>query len=353
MKKRILYSLAGVCTLLFTLTACENLDELSNLGLRPHILAPALKTEIDIYDFERLLTQTTEYEVAINQLPLGNTPFPFFPKTTIPGKLPSEYLNIFEIANKIALDTLRATLSFDNIFPVPIEPNTRIVLRDSANPSKVLLNHVINRSVPSGDNYEFQLIRSSDIITSTLELYMEDLTLGSGTNVTFNDDDIFVLKVSVDLIDLNYVELKNDVSYSDVAIHPFNINIPDAADTSAYSGSLSIFLTNKYPAGFLLQMDLLDENENTVFKVFGDSSLFVENAPVDPNTGVVIGETIADKLKFIKVEDISNLNNVKKMRVGVTLKTPSSPNKLILSEITTIDMLITADIQVDPSKSNK
>lgn len=354
MKKQILYSLACVCAFLFSLTSCENLDDLSNLGLRPHILAPALKTEIDIYDFERLLTQNTQYEVAISNIPTAPTiialPFPGYGPSS---ELPPEYLNIFDIAHTIVLDELVATISFNNIFPVDILPNTTIVLKDSTTGTP-FLTHVLTEPVAPGATYSIPVKKSNLTISSTIALSMDKLTLASSTTpVLFSNDD-FILNLNVHLIDLDYVQLKNDVSYADVAIHPFDINIPNAEDTSAYSGSLSIFLTNKYPANFELKMDLLDENENLVYQIFGDSALFVAHAPLNDDGTVKLDQaTESSKIDFISVSDINNLNSVKKMRVGVVLKTPSAPSKLILSEITSIDMLVTADIQVDPSKSNK
>lgn len=351
MRKSTLLSCAAILSLLFTFTSCEDLDELADLGLRPHILAPVLKTEIDIYDFEKLLTQTTDYEIS-----MGNIPFPtgvnipVFPGFGPSPELPAEYLNIFDIANEIVLEELIATISFNNTFPTAILEGTTIILKDSTNGNEIL-THVlpVGTKVQPGETYSIPVNKEDISISSTIAISMDKLTLDQGTNVTFSNED-FVVIVDVELIDLDYVNLKNNVSYEDIAIQAFDLNISDAADTSAYSGSLSIFLTNKYPAGFNLKMDLLDENNQTVFKIFGDSSLYVEHAPLDAN-GNVIGETIAEKIDFISVEDISNLNTVKNMRIEVVLNTPSAPNQLILSEITTIDMLVTADIKIDPSKT--
>lgn len=355
MRNKLLLTVAVVTSLLFTLSSCEDLDELADLGLRPHILAPALKTEIDIYDFEKLLTQNTEYAVSVSNIPSAPTtvalPFPGYGPSS---ELPPEYLNIFEIANEIVLEELVATISFNNIFPVDILPNTTIILKDSVSGTPIL-THVLDEAVAPGETYSIPLKKSDITISSTLALSMDKLTLASsnGEPVQFSNDD-FILNLAVELIDLDYVELKNDISYSDIAIHPFDLNIPDAADTSAYSGSLSIFLTNKYPANFDLRMDLLDENENLIYQVFGDSSFFVQHAPLNDDGTVILEKaTEASKIDFINVADINNLNNVKKMRVEVVLKTPSAPTKLILSEITTIDMLVTADIKVDPSKSEE
>lgn len=353
MRKTFVYTIIGalVCSLMFT--SCENLDDLEKYGFQPEILAPALKTEIDIYDFERLLTQTTDYTISPGDLSsLSGVPFPV--DVPVPDNLiPSEYMNIFDFAEKIFTDTVRATISFDNIFPVAIKAGTRILVRDSSDASKVLIDHSIASDVPSGGSYVIPIVRGADTISSTLEITMTDFVfVGTGnlTPVNFPNQD-FTVVLNVTLIDLDHVELKNNVSYEDSATHPFSIDIPNAADTAAYSGALSLFITNKYPTGFDLRLDLLDDNGDLVFPLFGDSSLFVEHAPLDA-TGRVIGQTVAEKVNFINVTDINNLNEVTQMRIGVTLKTPSSPSTVILDEITTIDMLITADIAVDPSKAN-
>lgn len=349
MRNKLLYSAAIVITFLFTLTSCEELDELADLGLRPHILAPALKTEIDIYDFEKLLTQSTDYEVEIGNIPVvTGVTIPYFPGYGPSNELPPEYLSIFDIANEIKLDELVATMSFNNNFPVSILPGTTILLKDSANGNEIL-THILQDTVFPGEVFSVPVKKQNITISSTIALSIDKLTLDEGFFVEFSDED-FILNVNIELIDLDQVSLKNDIEYADVAIHPFDLNIPEADDTTAYTGSLSIFLTNKYPAGFDLKMDLLDENNNLVFQIFGDSSLYVEHAILD-NDGYVIQSTSAQKLDFINIEDINNLNSVKNMRVSVILKTPSAPSKAILTEITTIDMLVTTDIKVDPNKA--
>ncbi len=358
MKNATLLSIFGFLIGLTIITSCENLDDLADLGLRPNILAPALKTEIDVYDFDKLLNQNSKYVIPFseiaNESPVTITPgttVPFTPEMTFSDPLPSQYLNIFDIAERIFLDTVNATLTFKNTFPVSILPNTRFVLRDSANPSNILFSHQIptGTKVSPGEEYRFDFISSKDTVESTLEFFVDDLHLEEGNNVTFTGED-FVVNLNVKVVDIDKAELKNNVSYKDTAVHLFNINIPNPEDTSAYSGSLSIFLTNKYPAGFDLRLELLDENENFIFSVFGDSSLFLNHAPLDPN-GNVVGETTTEKLNFIKVEDIRNLNAVKKMRVMVELLTPPTPETVILNEVTTIDLLITADIKIDPSNA--
>ncbi len=351
MKKATLISIFGFLVGLIVITSCENLDDLADLGLRPNILAPALKTEIDVYDFDKLLNQNSEYRISPSDvgIPPGTT-FPSFPGYNGDGiKLPSQYLNIFDIAEKIYLDTINATLSFTNTFPVSILPHTRFVLRDSANPNTILFNDSIptGTKVLPGETYTVNFVRSKEIVQSTLEFFVQDLHLEEGNNVTFSGED-FVINLNVKVVDIDKVELKNNVTYNDTTISDFNINIPNPGDTSAYSGSLSIFLTNKYPAGFDLRLELLDENENFIFSVFGDSSLFLENAPLDAG-GNVVGEKTTEKLNFIRVEDISNLNLVKKMRVMVKLITPNTPKTIILDEVSAIDLLITANIKIDPS----
>ena len=349
MRNKLLYSVAVVITLLFTLSSCEGLDDLAELGLRPHILAPALKTEIDIYDFEKLLTQSTDYNVEIGNIPVvTGTTIPYFPGYGPSSELPPEYLNIFDIANEIKLEELVATISFNNNFPVSILPGTTILLQDSANGNE-FLTHVLQDTVYPGTVFSIPVKKQNITISSTIALSIDKLTLDEGFFVEFSDED-FIVNLNITLIDLDQVSLKNDIEYEDVAIHPFDINIPDAGDTSAYTGTLSIFLTNKYPAGFELKMDLLDKDDNTIFKIFGDSSLFVEHATLNAD-GFVIGATSAQKLDFINIENINNLNTVEKMRVAVVLKTPPSPSKAILTEITTIDMLVTTDIKIDPTKA--
>lgn len=358
MKKTILLSLFGFLVGLTIITSCENLDDLADLGLRPNILAPALKTEIDVYDFDKLLNQNSQYIIPFSAIadespiPINSgTTIPFFPGYDGSGVvLPSQYLNIFDIAEKIYLDTINATLSFVNTFPVSILPETRFVLRDSANQT-IIFDHTIleGTKVLPNEKYIVNFIRSKEVIQSTLEFFVRDIHLDEGTNVTFSGDD-FIVNLNVKVVDIDKAELKNNVSYKDTAIHAFEINIPNPGDTSAYSGSLSIFLTNKYPAGFDLRLELLDENENFIFSIFGDSSLFLKNAPLDAG-GNVIGETTTEKINFINVQDINNLNAVKKMRVMVELLTPPTPETVILNEVTTIDLLITADIKIDPSNA--
>lgn len=358
MKKNRLLSFFGFLIGLLIFTSCENLDDLSNLGLRPNILAPALKTEIDVYDFDKLLNQNSTYIISFSEisnafsLPVSpGTSIPYTPEITFAAPTPSKYLSIFNIAERIFLDTVNVTLSFKNTLPVSILPDTRFVLRDSANPSKVLFSHQIptGTKVLPGEDYLFNFISSKDVITSTLEFFVQDLHLEEGNNVTFSGDD-FIINLNVKIITIDKAELKNNVSYKDTTVSKFEINIPNPGDTSAYSGSFSIFLTNKYPAGFDLTLELLDENENFIFSVFGDSSLFLEHAPLDA-MGNVVGEKTTKKLNFLRIEDIRNINRVKKMRILVELLTPPTPQTVIINNVTTIDMLITADIKIDPTNA--
>ncbi len=355
--KRSVIALAAVVSF----AACEDLDTLSDYGWKPEYLGPVVNSNVNYFDLDDLVTTSTDYEVTAGSLEdvipgaVEGATFPFIPAIPKLAKFDSEYFNFFEFAQTIGVDTLDATISFNNIFPFPMGAETRIVIRDSADPSNVLIDHSVTRDVPFGDSYEFNIQLSDVLISSTTEIFVVDFNSpGTQSQATFSSD-VFSIKLTMNILDLNRVDLNPEISYELLDTAEFDIGDIDTTSYAAYDGFLYMFMTNSFPTSLDVQITLINDAGDVEYVFFSDredSTYVIDAGVVDEETGEVISEVESGKVQLVNIqEDLEAIDRGTWMVVRAVLKTgPNPPTKYVLTDMSEMHMLITADIAIDPSK---
>lgn len=338
--------------------SCENLDTFADLGWQPEILGPVVNTNVNYYDFEDLINSQKDYTVNAGSIPGADpgTQLPFMPAFGPLPKFPSEYLNLFEYASLVQIDSLNATITFENVFPVPIGQGTRIVIRDSINPSIVVLDHEIDRDVPADSLYTIQILEEDLTITTTLELFVDDFqSPGSTEPVTFEEEEL-IIQLKIEFIKVDYAEVNPNIYYEITDTLGFDIGTIEETDYAAYSGNLFMFVTNSFPTAIDLELIFQDENNNPIDTLFTEdpfNGLYtIDAGEVNTSTGVVISPVESDKVTLLNIdEDIESISKAKFIAVRAAFKTgPTPPESYIIDEESTFNLLITADIAIDPSK---
>lgn len=321
-----------------------------------------LKTRIDFYDFDDLTFGQTDYEVRA-QANLGSNIPNFGIPVPIPSfgplsAFPSEFLQIGNFVNQVRIDTSDVTISFSNTFPFPIGAGTEIVIRDSANTSTELVRHVIPNDLASGAPFELDVQVNNLLISNTLEIFVDQFqTPGTTTPVNVNTTDELAITVTVNLLVIDFAEILPDIDYSIDVATEFSLDL-DTADFAAYTGSLFMFVDNAFPTNMNLQIALLDADSNIVFTFFEDlpNETFQLAIGAVDGAGNVIEPSSSGKVELFQFDD--NLENIQRLNQGEIMSISASfdtPNAtvapvFILEDSSAIDLLITADIQIDPSK---
>ena len=348
--------------LVFALAGCK-VDELKDLGIKPNILGPVVKTTIDYEDFEDLTFGQTQYEIGANTNLSDTLPDQAFQTAVIipPFKLegqkfPSEFLELGEYAERILIDTANIVISFENTFPFPIGADTRIVIRDEADTSNIVVDHAVREDVPSGESYFFSVKPSDLLISNTLEIFVIDFQ-SPGTNepTQVDEDAELAITIEVKILVIDRAEILPNKQYEIENVSDFEIDI-DTNDTQAYSGLLWFKLDNGFPTEVDLELEALDENDNITYKFFNDSiQNGVLSLPAGATDGIgnVIAKTSSGWLELLNLqnEDIQKIVEARKLRIKGTFITPNGPDAIyIIDAESAVDLVITADITIDIDK---
>lgn len=329
--------------IILTIFSCKPIDP-EKIDWKPEVLGPVLKSNLEIYDFEELIFSNTAYEVEAGNLQIPgyapNIPLPIVPP--INGiSLPSEYLRLSEFFNLVVIDSADIDINFNNVFPIPIEKGTKLTIKDSIT-KELIAEHLITRDVAPNENYEFDFLIFNKSVSQTLEIQIEEFYSPGGQNVTF-DNETLIVNVEIEFVNIDWVEILNDVSYSDTSTTEIDFNSDGSTDP--FNGTLSLFLENNFPCDFRLQMDLYDDNDNFIYSFFGDEGVLVERGIVDPG-GNVIENTKFELLDFIHTDDIPLIENATKLQVKANFLTRETPNINIVDETSYIELIITTNTEI-------
>lgn len=329
--------------LILLIFSCKPIDP-EKIDWRPEVLAPILKSNLEIYDFEDLIFTGTEYKAEAGDLQIPeyvpNIPIPVVPPINgIP--LPPDYLKLSDFFNLIVVDSAAINLNFNNVFPIPIGKDTRMTIRDSIT-KELISEHLFIRDVPAGENYSFDFLIFDKQISQTIEVAIEEFNSPGGQNVTF-DNETLVINVLIQFVKLDRVEVLNDITYSDTSFSDINLNLNGSSNP--YNGSLSLFLDNNFPSEFKIRLDLYDDNENFIFSFFGEDGVRVESGVVDA-TGNVIENTKFELLEFVNTDDIPLIESASQIRIIADFSTGSTPNINIINERSYIELIISGDVEV-------
>lgn len=321
---------------------CKPIDP-EKIDWKPEILAPIVKSNLELYDFEDLIFSGTAYNVDAGSLPIPgyipNIPIPVPPISNL--SLPADYLKLSTFFNLIVVDSAAITINFNNVFPIPIGQNTRLTIRDSVS-KELIADHFTNREVPPGEKYEFDFLIFDKKISQTLEIKIEEFNSPGGSNLIFTDETL-IINVFIQFVNLDWVEVENDVNYSDTSYSDIDFSLD--GDSDPYTGTLSLFLDNNFPTEFKLRLDLYDDADNFIYSFFGTDGVTVDRGVVDPG-GNVIENTKFELLDFIHTDDIPLIESAKKIQIIADFSTGSTPTVNIIDEESYIELIISGNVEV-------
>lgn len=359
MKSYVLKNVILIC-FLSSIIGC-NTDELKDLGIKPNILGPVVKTTIDYTDFEDLTFGQTEYEIGANAnlseiIQAFQTPIIIPPFGPIEEPFPSEFLELGEYAERVLIDTANIEISFLNSFPFPIGKDTRIVIRDEDDTSNVIVDHAILNDVPPDERYFFSIMPNDLLVSNTLEIFVVDFqSPGTEDTTTVDENAELSILIEVKILVIDRAEILPDKEYDIENTSDFELDI-DTNDTQAYDGILWFKLENGFPTSIDLEIEILDENDIVTFKFFSDSvrsGVLTIDAGATDGVGNVINNTSTGWFELFNLnnQDIQLLVDGKKMRVKGKFVTPDGPDPIyIIDRESAVDLVITADLTIDVDK---
>jgi len=332
-----------VILLIALIIGCKPINP-EEIDWKPEILAPFVKSNLEVYDFEELIFSGAEYNVEAGDLPIPgyapNIPIPFVPPI-IKESLPPDYLNLSTFFNLIVVDSAAVKINLNNVFPIPIGANTKLTIRDSVS-KELVTEHYVNRQVAPGENYEFDFLIFDKKLSQTLEIKVEEFNSPGGTNVTFTNETL-VINVLIQFVNLDWVEVENNVNFIDTSYTDVDFNIDGGSDP--FQGTLSLFLDNNFPSEFKLRLDLYDDMDNFVYSLFGQNGVTVDRGVVDVD-GNVIKNTEFQLLNFIHTDNLPLLESATKLQIIAEFNTQKTPDVNIIDEESYIELIISGNVEV-------
>ena len=324
--------------------ACEPIDT-NKIDWKPELLAPIIKSKIDMYDFEALKLDKPHYDINAGNLNITgydlNKVIPIVPAINSWSGLPKTNLELNTFFNLIVIDSAAVTINFQNVFPIPFGKDTRLTIKDSVS-QELLSEHYITHDVAAGDSYSFDFYIFDKQVSKTIEIHIAEFNSPGGTDITFTNE-ILEINIEIQFVNLDWIEISNDVDYTITTQSEVDFNTDGDADP--FSGTASIFLDNNFPTDFNLHLDLYDDMDNFVYSFFDATGLKVKRGVLSP-TGKVIESTKMELLNFIHSDKIPLLETATKLKITANFQTRSTPISNIIDDESYIELQITGNSEI-------
>jgi hypothetical protein len=261
-----------------------------------HFQGPVAKTTLDL----EALTNLQEIRFVENILaseinPLWDGQILLPPVTGQSSKNSPQIFEVTDYFKALHTDSLIIEVEFTNGYPINFSKGTEFVFTNQDN-NEELFRHPIEDDVAPGQNYKFNIEVITDEnnpqkVESNIEFYIDNFRTtgtegeirdftGASTNFAFTLKFLSVIKL----------ELYPDKAWSDTSTASVSIFEDGADEQKIAEGKITLDLLNGLPINGWAHIDILDENDVVVGKIF-DDSLKIEPATIDPSTLAVTNKT--------------------------------------------------------------
>lgn len=320
------------------ISACSlgNNNQDVTLDWQPEILAPLIKGDMGVLQQPDI--QNVDFSITIPSSALGLDAF----SGTVPivpafGPIDSikRYHTVTDASNNlifesVEIDSVTASSSFTNPFPVPLSAGMRIVFRNQGE-TTALITHTTTNDIAPNATYTFSELSLNVSLSANLEIALENVNSSGGSNVDFNSISDLTMAINLKISEVRAIVLAPNVSASFETTDDFNLGLGNEAEN--IEGSLIIKHNNQTPVNLNVQAYFLAEDQTTVL-----DSLF-------PTSSVVIpGDTSSERVSSTSL--LNNLRNAKYLKFSTGFNTNGFTSNVRIDSATNYRFQIIADVKV-------
>lgn len=335
LSKLRLVVLSGILGGMFTACSLNNAQEVT-LDWQPEILAPLVKGNLGVLQQPDI--QNVSFSLTVPASSLGLDTFtgtvPLVPAFGPIDSIQREY-SITDASNNlifesVEIDSVEATASFTNPFPVPLSSGMRIIFRNKG-ASTNLITHTLNQDIAPNASYSLTELALNVTLQSNLEIALENVQSPGGNNVDFSTIGDLVLDVQLRISEVKAILIAPNVSTSFETLDNFDLGLGTEAEN--LEGNLILKHDNQTPVNIAVQAYFLADDKTTIV-----DSLFQTPSPINAKStsSVTVSSTSL----------LNNLRNTKFIRFVTSFNTNGFTNSVRIDESNNYAFQIIADVKV-------
>ncbi len=303
--------------LLFLAACMPNMNKQLQLEWQPEFLGPIAFARLTPDQFAESVEPAGKYDFFANQL--GIPSFQTGVNITVPPlgplNLPPKYESISGMIRTLEAEEAIFTLSFYNNMPINIKAGTHIVAFDSAT-QDIIFDHILDRDVAAGDSYRNEEIAKNKTLTSSWGMQVRDFQSDGGSGI-FSADPVTV-NYGLKIVRFLKATLNPDELFSfgidtnvDFAIAD-SIQNNDSLQISDIHGYLSLFFENKLPADVRIRLNLLNDQNDTLYRFFNGQEAFIAPADIDAQ-GNTVAMIPTDFPQLVSLDTLQQMGDVTRL----------------------------------------
>ena len=348
--KRALFLLA---CLVFLGCSKDDLFNYSDLEHNADWILPVVKTRISAEQVSKL--NDLKYDVGAFTADITSFVNPSFPVPPISGQSigPLDLDDTDSIYVRFRADTADLKVCITNNFPMNIKAGTMIKIFNSVLNTDTIFTGMIQNDIPGKGGTDAIIVTRTNMpwADNQLKISLENFT-SDGTNGTVEDFSVYNnidIKIGIDVIHLNEVELYGNIDYlvSDTSDFSLGSNPNEPEEEDIESVKLNLFIENGVPVSYAVKGYFLDANYTILDSLFGEETI---PAPSIDGSGYVINSTIVEHTivsSFTKSEYLFVKDNAQ--YIYYKLQFTSGPNNVRVINSNNIKLQLTADLKTKVS----
>jgi hypothetical protein len=311
---------------------------------RPHYIGPLAYVELDPLEILDLIDKKSTYTVLPTSLfiPGFVTGIPINVPALGPIDLKNTYLNLADMFSEISVNEAEISIDFTNTFPITINAGTAIVGRDSASGIE-LFRHVLPANVLPGQTYQGNESAYNKSLFSDLEVQVVNFTSPAATEVVFSADPLEI-DITIEVLDLDVVRIRPEKSYSLAFETPVDLSFDTDSVAGDISGYLSVFLRNNIPSAVTMTIDFLNEQKDTIYRVF-DVPAYVPAPDIDASGNVVTYSEL-DLVNLIDLDTVDIAQDAAYVNMTFLFETPPFSNLMNVADGNYFRVQLSANVEV-------
>ncbi len=355
MQKNHVKKIGLIIVVFISIIGCtkDGLLDYSDLEHTADWLFPVVKTKVTAEQVAKL--NDLSYDVGAYNVdaPFLDITFPI-PPISLETIGPIELKDTDSIYVKFKSDTATLKVYITNNFPINIKSGTIVEIRNSVNDNLVVFDGVIQNDIPGKggvDSVIVTRVTTTPWADNQLELFLVDFA-SDGTAGVIEDFSVYNnidIKLKIEVIHLNEVELYGDINYLVTDTSDFTLGSnPDEPDSeNVEKATLNLFVENGVPLTYQITGYFLDANYIVIDSLFGNTTIA---SPGLDGQGYVINSTIVEE----KISSTMTKNEYHQIKsnakhIYYQLEFTSPPQNIRVIHSNNVKLQVTADIKTKNS----
>lgn len=311
-------------------------------------LLPLLKGTFNFEDIRTLSQTKTTYNVPAMDIGFTEGITVDVPVLDIPEVGPYKQ-PLSPWIESVNFDSLRITLSFDNLFPIAIDAGTHFSFRKSegtGSGANLIYEHIVDTRIEPGARYTFDVVVQQNTVEDTLYIYLEQFKSPGGDDVVFATTPC-VLQVETKVIDLKQVGIYSGKSL----VETDTLGIEWGADDLEFEDTVSTarihcYFENALPVNQYLQIYFLDPLTAQPVDSLLNQSLNIQGCQTDA-LGVPVNTTQATTSVDLSVNRVRKIRKTQRAVFYYQLNTLGYSQPVIRAgEQTYFNIQLTGDLKL-------